>query len=180
MEITDEILKIIEKVANNLASKYKIAYYDVDDIKQEIFIWSLDALQKYDGERGPIENFLMTNARNKCMLLKRSFDRNDLKETTKATTLLARENKRNLLNPIDIDEVDATNESALIKHDNPVEEEDMIHYVDARIPLDMRKDYLKYKSGVKLSLCKVVVLKEMIHAIINGNAEPIQPKKKST
>jgi len=36
-----ETLDIIEKVANNLAGKYKIAYYDADDIKQEIFIWCL-------------------------------------------------------------------------------------------------------------------------------------------
>ena len=179
MEITDEILKIIEKVATTLVSKYTIAYYDTDDIKQEIFIWSLEAVKKYDG-RAPLENFLMINARNKCIILKRSFDRKDLKETDKASTLLARETKKNLLNPIDIDEVDFTNESSLVQRDNIIEEEDMIKYIDARIPLDIRKDYLKYKSGVKLSLCKVKIIKEKILEIMHGSVEPIQYKNQST
>jgi len=34
-DFSDEVLETIEKVVNNVASKYKFGYFDLDDIKQE-------------------------------------------------------------------------------------------------------------------------------------------------
>jgi len=161
-----ETLDIIEKVANNLAGKYKIAYYDADDIKQEIFIWCLEALDKYDGKR-PLENFLMVHARNRCILLKRSFnERKDLKDSTNVKALEARKSKKNLLSPISIDEIDPTDEPSMCNHDDNIADKELWSIIDSEIPLHIRKDYLKFKSGVKISSCKMKKLKEIVQEIL--------------
>ncbi len=161
----EENLKIIEKVANNLAARYRIAYYDAEDIKQEIYIWSLEALEKYDG-RGPLENFLMVNARNRCLLLKRSFGRDDLKETQSAKALLARQSQANLLNPTNIEEVDVRQEP-----EESSQTEIQLALIEELMPRALRRDYIKYKNGEKISLCKVNKIRAAIVQILSENEE---------
>ena len=65
-------MKIIDKIVNSIARKFRFAYYSEDDLKQEGRILALEALNggKYDPTR-PLENFLYSHVRNRLGNFKR-------------------------------------------------------------------------------------------------------------
>lgn len=74
----EQVLAIIDNVADRLALKFKFGYYTIDDMKQEARMSAWMALDKYDNVR-PLENFLWTAAHNGLYNLKRDkFERPDL------------------------------------------------------------------------------------------------------
>jgi DNA-directed RNA polymerase specialized sigma24 family protein len=62
--ITDEQLKIINRVINRQALKYVFHGYTLEDIRQEAFIICHEALSRHDGVR-PLENFLSVHLSNR-------------------------------------------------------------------------------------------------------------------
>ena len=73
-----EVLDIIEIVCRGLASKYRFGYHDIEDIRQEIMVESIRALDSYDSDKGKLQTFLWTNAKNRLYNLKRNkFERYD-------------------------------------------------------------------------------------------------------
>lgn len=70
-------MKIIDKVANRLAGKFRFGYHTLDDMKQQAKLFALQGLENYDGVR-PLENFLWTHVRNRLYNFKRNnFERPD-------------------------------------------------------------------------------------------------------
>ena len=67
----DEVLQVINNVANRLASRFKFGYHELEDMRQEARLLALQGLDKYDNER-PLENFLWTHVRNRLFNLKRN------------------------------------------------------------------------------------------------------------
>ena len=61
-----EVLIVIEKIANRYCHKFKFGYFTAEDIKQEAFIIAVDALDRYD-ERRPLENFLSAHVKNRLI-----------------------------------------------------------------------------------------------------------------
>lgn len=73
-----EVLDIIDRVANGLAYKFKFGYYEADDIKQHARMEAILGLEGYDAEKGKLETFLWTHVRNRLSNLKRNkFERYD-------------------------------------------------------------------------------------------------------
>lgn len=130
-----QVLEIIEKIVNTLASSFRFGYMDVDDLKQEGRIFALELIEKdkYDPTK-PLENFLYTHVRNRYLNFKRDkfsryeppcygcpfFDPKNLKSTNhNQCSAFANKNdcekwdtwskrnssKRNLLEAIDLDSV---------------------------------------------------------------------------
>ena len=64
-----EVLAVIEKIANRYCHKFKFGYFTAEDIKQEAFIIAVDALDRYD-ERRPLENFLSSHVKNRLINFK--------------------------------------------------------------------------------------------------------------
>jgi len=54
----EEVYRVIEKLAIKHSNKYYIPLHSKDDIKQEIRRICLEALEKYEKGRGPLENYL--------------------------------------------------------------------------------------------------------------------------
>jgi len=72
-----EVLATIDKIARRLSPKFKFGYHEVDDIKQQIFIFAWESLKHYDSDR-PLENFLWVHVRNRLLNFKRdSYERPD-------------------------------------------------------------------------------------------------------
>lgn len=168
--MSNEELEIIQKVAARIARRYKIAYYDTEDIEQEIVIWSIEALKKYDG-RVPLEHFLSVNAKHRCLSLRRQFDRSDIGESSSPNVLRARQDKKNLLSPLSLDAVDPTNEKSLEENDDSLEHIEFLEMIDACIPISLRRDFIKYKNGVKISLCKIKKIQEAVVQILQERKE---------
>lgn len=66
----DELVETIEKISKKLAYKFRFGYHEIQDMKQQISIFALEGLAKYDYER-PLENFLWTHVRNRLFNFKR-------------------------------------------------------------------------------------------------------------
>jgi len=67
-----EVLKIIDSVANSLAPKFRFGSNDLDDMKQYARLFALEALNKYDSSRGSLKTFLWTHVHNQLFNLKRN------------------------------------------------------------------------------------------------------------
>lgn len=66
----EELVKTIETISKKLAYKFKFGYHEIQDMKQQISIFALEGLEKYDYER-PLENFLWTHVHNRLFNFKR-------------------------------------------------------------------------------------------------------------
>lgn len=62
---------IIDKLAKSRSSNGAFAYYENQDVYQEIWFMCLEALERYDATIGPIENYLVRHVTNRMNNLKR-------------------------------------------------------------------------------------------------------------
>ena len=67
----EEIVQIINRVVAALAYNFKFGYYDYEDMKQEGFVFAIEALPRYNPDIGPLENFLRSHVRNRFLNLQR-------------------------------------------------------------------------------------------------------------
>lgn len=69
----EQVLDILEDIANKLAHRFRFGYHDIEDIKQMAKLFALEALEsdKYDG-RKPLANFLWVHMRNRVFNEKRN------------------------------------------------------------------------------------------------------------
>ncbi len=68
-----EVLSVIDQVTGPLVSRFrKFAYFDADDLKQEIFGFCWRALPFYDPSKGTLGGYLFRTASNRLCNLKRN------------------------------------------------------------------------------------------------------------
>jgi len=70
-KILDEAYPIIERLAKSRSANGAFAYYENNDVYQEIWYMCLETLDRYIPTRGPIENYLVTHVTNRLKNLKR-------------------------------------------------------------------------------------------------------------
>jgi len=68
--ILDKAYPIIDNLAKSRSRNGKFAYYESSDVYQEIWGMCLEALEKYDPNIGPIENYLVVHVTNRIKNLK--------------------------------------------------------------------------------------------------------------
>ena len=143
-----EVLDVIEKLSKKFASRFKFAYYEPDDIKQECFLIALDGLSRYDGST-PLINFLSVHMRNRLLSLKRDkFSRRE-KESTRYD-----KSKRYLAQPIDIDEVNHENEPSMWVDINLLDKmitAEQMAKIDRELEIEYRMNFLRLLSGKSLT-----------------------------
>jgi len=69
--LDNNVMEIIESIINMIAPSFTFSYYDVDDIKQEARIFALEALKRFDPEKGELRTFLLTHIKNRLINLRR-------------------------------------------------------------------------------------------------------------
>jgi DNA-directed RNA polymerase specialized sigma24 family protein len=173
-------LLIIEKIANRLAPKYTFGFYDLDDIKQEIFLLALDGIKQYDETRGTLGTFLFQFVNSRIKNFKRdnyfraefkcvACDNLDphcdkcLKRHWKAS------NKRQLLETQDIHIID--DDSSIVEHFNYLDnlaDKEILEYIDSHIPVSMRDDYLKMKENIYVHKQKRAKIEEFITCLLKN------------
>jgi DNA-directed RNA polymerase specialized sigma24 family protein len=78
--LTDkEVTDIINKVVNSLASTFRFGYYDTDDMKQQGWLFAMEALERFDTTLSyTLDQFLYRHVRNRFINFKRdNYSRND-------------------------------------------------------------------------------------------------------
>lgn len=73
-----QVLRIIEDVVEKLAGAVRIPGLDKDDMAQEIRLLCLEALPRFDADKGLLGGFLYTHTRNRILnMLRDKVTRND-------------------------------------------------------------------------------------------------------
>jgi DNA-directed RNA polymerase specialized sigma24 family protein len=174
-----DVVDTIERVANRLAFKYKFGYHGVEDIKQQAALHALKAMDKYDEDR-PLENFLWTHIRNRLFNDKRNnyerpdkpcltcplYDPHCAKSHSQceaytdktecdlyARWLKRNSPKKNIMQPIDLDEVKDEQEDNMKTADftESVSNNELWELIDKHLHVSLRNDYMKMKNGMKIS-----------------------------
>ena len=192
----EQVLCIIDKVVNALASAFRFGYFDTDDIKQTGRLFALQALEKYDTSR-KLEPFLYVHVRNRLISFKRDklrrhelpcracpFFDPELKKSTNQCALFAdkmecdkynrwkvrNDSKANIMEPADIENINDEREKNMRSCNDIVDTanlNEMIHKIDTMLPASMRGDYLKMRAGISIPKQRRMKIKEECKKILS-------------
>ena len=181
-----EVILALTKAINLLAPSFTFGYYDIEDIKQEAYIFGLESLARYDRSR-PIENFLYSHIKNRLINFKRDkYHRTDppcksCHENIKCTNddycdkyrawKKRNSSKQNLMRPLDIHSICDDKEKNAHSKKSVVDDahtSECIKLIDLHLSVELRSIYLRIKSGESVSKIKREKLEEEIRRIING------------
>jgi hypothetical protein len=197
----DEVLVIIERIANRLWYKFKFGYHDKEDMMQQARLHAVKVLNdgRYD-EKRPLENFLYTCVHNRLFNDKRdNYERPDkpcLKcpldsfhnnECVTYSNILDCEwydswykrnfSKKNIMKPIGIDGVNDEREANMRSYDKLTTNvmcREIIELIDREIPNDMRHDWKRMMTGAKLPKNHRVKLVQQITMILEEHNINVQ------
>ena len=168
--IPEETLSVINNVSRLLAPYFKFGYYDIDDIKQEIRLFCLEALPRYNPELASLQTFLIIHSKNRLITLKRdkfkrlnspcvSCKHNvdyscELHTNTSCCKPFikwqnASKTKHSLIKMSTINDIEnpPTYTPDFVED---LHNKQLTSYIDEHIPTKYREDYLKYIQGGKL------------------------------
>lgn len=145
--MTPDQMQIVERVVNRVYHKYIFGFYEPEDIKQEAFIFAIEAMDRYDGER-PLENFLTVHVANRLKNFKRNnYYRLGVTQDN-AKRYNSNESKKKLMEPAELFDFDyAENEDLFEKMHN---KDIMAKLMDAMPPI-IKSDFQRLANGVKIT-----------------------------
>jgi DNA-directed RNA polymerase specialized sigma24 family protein len=193
----DNLVEVITKIAHLISRKFRFGYFDEDDIRQQIAVFSLEAIKKYNGEDN-LFTFLYTHAHNRlinmkrdkfcrisppCNTCKHSFCVNaerlchkfDNTDDCKVYAKWVKRNdaKRSIAAPISLSMVTEDEYDALTIEDNKEAEidfKDLLQKVEDKVPQNMRGLFLKMKHETFLTKSEKNKLKIIIEEIVGDNS----------
>ena len=187
----DEVIKTIRAVAKKLSAKYKYGFHEQEDMEQEAFLIAIRAMEKYD-EAQPLENYLTVCLRHTFLNERRKHveraetpcNRCALYIMSKCHAFEGRLQcerfgrwhqrnvaKRLLANGVSKGVVGHASQNTEIHHENEredcgdfnlIDNKEIIDKIEAKIPLSMRKQYLKWKGGIRLGNKNEQIIKDML------------------
>ena len=170
-----EVIDTLELVAERYKT-FTFAYYDQDDIKQECFLFGLDALERYitqkspDISGNPLENFLAKHIRNRLINLKRKVVSRTIKTSSKFDIL-----KKLIAYPLPIEDINDEQESRMHSECilfSSLSFRELMHIINIELDVSHRLEFLKLLEGKiisKTSKDKIVnCIKEIISTYEDG------------
>lgn len=175
MELTQEQIATIQEIAQRVKHRYAFGYYDADDIESECFIAAVEALPRFNALRGNLYNFLSTHINNRLRNLIRnkyrrkcSHCQHGCPKCRKLQTL--NDNKRSLMEPQDIGFYEnADSETAMSyeqDHLDKIQYEETVALINAKLPLELRADYLRMLDGTYVSQARKKNVEQAILEIL--------------
>ena len=185
----DEVVNIINNVANRLARKFKFGYHDIEDMKQQARLYAWEGMENYDNTR-PLENFLWTHVHNRLFNFKRDkYERpnkpcveckqyiggtchiyDDLEECVSYKYWKTKnKNKKNLMNTIDITDINDTYEEnikEIYNLDDKLYYIEILELIDKELPINLRPLFLRLKFGLKLTKTQKIKIQVVIKEIL--------------
>lgn len=185
-------LETIDKICYKLLHKFKFGYHNIEDMKQQAYIFALQGMENYDPSK-PLENFLWTHIRNRLFNFKRDkyqrpdkpcnncehYDK-DLKESTNQCKMydcktncalynnwyVKNTNKKNLMqiSHAEKSEYIQSHETDLLQN---ISNKELIKKIDPQIKVSLRKYYLMFLYGQKVPKKYNTLLLQHIREILN-------------
>tara|TARA_R110000751_G_scaffold56608_3_gene120629 strand:- start:424 stop:1056 length:633 start_codon:yes stop_codon:yes gene_type:complete len=195
----EEVVDIVNGILKTLSYSFRFGYFDLDDIKQQGWIYAIEGFPKYDPKKGPLENFLRSHIRNRFLNLKRDklsrhtppcpscpfFDPNCLKSKNKCAAFEDKREcdkwsgwedrnmaKKNLVQPLDITNIRDENEKNMKKFTDVHEQtvkSELFSIIDRNLPVNLRSDFRKIMEGVHIPKPRRLKIEEYIRNIIEEN-----------
>jgi hypothetical protein len=189
-----QVLEIFDKVAKNLSFKFKFGVNSQADIYQQAMVYAIEGLQRYDETR-PLENFLFVHVRNRLYNYKRNnYFRlakpceqcplsaflppdgcsafSDRTECELYRGWLDRNTvRKNLTNVLEYNQINVS-EKNLGYSDNlagAVNTKEILELIDDKLPIPLRKSYLKQLSGERIPKKEKLILEEEIIKILKNH-----------
>ena len=188
----EQVIQIINNIANRLANKFKFGYHELEDMKQQARLFAWEGIENYDGIR-PLENFLWTHVRNRLYNFKRNnFGRPDKPCDSCPYFDLTHENdkgypckayddheecdlymgwlkrntaKRNIMNTAQLD-LDIRQADSI---EEAIDKKYIFNIVDQSLPVHYREDWIRFINNLKISKFKKEALIENIIKILKEN-----------
>lgn len=179
-----EFVAIVDKIMDYLAPLFTFGYYGVDDIRQEGFLYAVEALSRYDKTKAAsLDRFLFTHIRNRLLNLKRNklsrpnpcvgCEVSDCQEHCDKYKKWYRINsvKKELTSPNFYEVGGAEGGEDIVEKYCQVE---CLNIIDRELPLPYRKDFLRLIEGDTLQTFRrdrlyIEIKKVMAQHYPNGN-----------
>lgn len=169
--VLDEAHSVIEKLAKSRSTRGAFAYYEKEDVYQEVWCLCLEALDRYDSTIGPVENYLVRHVTNRIKNLKR--DKYFRPGLDVATSGLAR-TRMNLVNALPLSSGDITGQGTLLCSSsinvNPIEYllcEETLVYIRERLPEELLEFFEELIGNNKVRSPLVNEIRQKIAEILS-------------
>jgi|TARA_R110000824_G_scaffold1679_3_gene8355 DNA-directed RNA polymerase specialized sigma24 family protein len=182
----EEVIDIINIVADRLCYKFKFGYHSADDMKQQARLFAWEGMEKYD-EKRPLENFLWTHVRNRLYNFKRNnysrlekpcdtcefyiskkctaFD--DQMECSLYKGWSDRNSaKKSLMHSISVDFDQKEEDNSVL---GTIQSKELVELVDSELHVSFREDWIRFINNLKLSKTKKDRLVEEIKNVLEEN-----------
>lgn len=168
MQITQEQIDIIERVANYLAPRMTFGYHTVEDIKQECSILGMEALGKYDDTKGAsLHTFIHLYVKRRMLNLKRdTYLRPIPKNASKSKKEIMSKNnelKKSLVRAAGSPANDRL--SYQVEMEGEDEGEALVSLIKENLPIELLSDFNAFIDGAKLPKHRRKILLEHIKQI---------------
>jgi len=181
-----EVLDVIENIANRLCYKFKFGYHSPEDMKQQARLFAWEGLEKYDKKR-PLENFLWTHVRNRLYNFKRNnysrlekpCDTCELYVNKKCTAFVDQEecnlykgwldrnnSKKNLMHSISVEFDQKEHEHSAI---GTLFAKEVSELLDEKLHVRFREDWIRLLNNLKLNKIRKNKILEEIKSILKEN-----------
>jgi DNA-directed RNA polymerase specialized sigma24 family protein len=188
-----EVLEAIEAVSRALSRLFPFGPYTADDLSQEIAVWCLEALGRYDPQPGPdgrptrpLANYFYRHAKNRlCNLFRDKYRRNDPPclvchhavgrrtahpggEFCKRYLAWAARNeaKASLMRAANGQAL--TEEAGEADASEQAETAELRALVDEKLAVELRGDYLRMRAGEKLPKGRRREVEEAVRHILGA------------
>lgn len=184
----NEVLDVIEDIADRLCRKYAFGPFTSEDIRQQVALEAIEALARFRPERGALQNFLARHCRNRLLNMRRCLLTRweDLPcERCHAGECCGKDGefcepykrwrdrnrtKTNLLLTCDLAEVNDESESRMrlastVQADAEVTE--IVQLLDERLPVELRRTMLQIRAGVKVPKYERTRVEEAVRDILS-------------
>jgi len=149
--------QIILDVIDKIAPRYSFGYYEVDDIKQEAYLLSVEAFQKYDESR-PLENFISKHLSNRLKTLRRDkYQRPGSSD----------ESKKMLMDLSEYTILPGLHPSYSPEIEERLSTKEALEFVMENLPPSLRNDFMRLANGVTIQSYKKAALFDRIKEILD-------------
>lgn len=176
-KILDKAKPIIERLAKSRSAKGAFAYYENQDVSQEIWCMCLEAMGRYDPTIGPIENYLVRHVTNRIKNLKR--DKYFRPGSDVPTSGLAR-TRMNLVNALPIGGGDIAEQGVLLcslhMNVNPIDYilcDETLFYIREHLPEHLLESFEELICNNKIRNPLVKEIRQKVAEILNEREDDV-------
>jgi hypothetical protein len=187
----EELLAAIKRVGDVLSVRFSFGTYEPYDIRQQIALFALEALPRFDSKAGKLEGFIFRHCKNRLTNMKRNVLRRadppcqkcyDSVEHERGpacdrfVSWKERQDRKAALAkgaPTDAFFHDGPDGSTDVEMDAATRE--MLRLLDEQLPVDLRRSYLQVRDGVPLSKPKKEAVLKAVRDILGDSVERDEP-----